>query len=214
MPVYLRQHDCDGLVNKICSRVNSWKSNFLSYAGIAQLISSVLAGIQLYWSAMFILPKSVLKQVAQSMARFLWSGNTVSSHGAKVAWDKVCRPKQEGGLGLKDIFLTNTVLNLKHIGSLLDPLNISLWKTWVHTYMLKNKSFWQLKIPGQCSWYWRKLLKLRPIAKPLILHRIGNGDHTFLWYVNWLPVGPLMDVYPERSAFDAALPLFFSEYGE
>ena len=201
----LKQRDCDELVNKICSRVNSWKSKFLSYAGRAQLISSVLTGIQLYWSGMFILPKSVLKLVAQTMSRFLWAGNTVTSYGAKIAWDKVCRPKKEGGLGFKDIFLTNTVLNLKHIGSLLDPSNKSLWKHWIQMYMMKNKSFWQVKTPAQCSWYWRKLLKLRPIAKPLLIHFISNGDHTYLWYDNWLPVGPLLDRYPERIAYDVAI---------
>ena len=119
---------------------------------------------------MFILPKGVLKQVDHIMSRFLWTGNTDNSHGAKIAWNIVRRPKKEGGLGFKDIFLTNTVLNLKHIGCLLDPSNKSIWKHWIHLYMLKGKSFWQVKAPSQCSWYWRKLLKLRPVAKPLLIH--------------------------------------------
>ena len=151
------------------------------------LIVSILTGIQCYWSGMFVLPKGVLKQVDQIMSRFLWAGKIDSSHGAKIAWTNVCRPKKEGGLGFKDIYLTNTVLNLKYIGSLLDPSNNSIWKHWVCLYMLKGKSFWQAKTPSHCSWYWRKLLKLRPIAKPLLIHRIGNGDHTFLWFDNWLP---------------------------
>ena len=117
----------------------------------------------------------------------------------------MCRPKKEGGLGITDIFLTNTILNLKHIGNLLDPSNKSLWKLWVHMYRLKNKSFWKVKMPAHCSWYWGKLLKLRPVAKPLIIHKIGTGDHTFLWYDNWLPIGPLLDRYPERIAYDAAI---------
>ena len=147
----LNKHACVELVNKICSRVNSWKSKFLSYAGRAQLIVSVLTGIQNYWSGMFVLPKGVLKQVEQTMSRFLWAGNTDVSYGAKIAWDTICRPRKEGGLGFKNIYLANTVLNLKHIGSLLDPSNKSLWKHWVHVYMLKNKSFSQVKIPSQCS---------------------------------------------------------------
>ena len=108
-------------------------------------------------------------------------------------------------MGFKDIFLTNIVLNLKHIGCLLDPYNKSIWKHWIHLYMLKGKSFWQVKAPSQCSWYWRKLLKLRPVAKPLLIHQIGNGEHTSLWFDNWLPMGSLMDNYPERLVYDAAI---------
>ena len=71
--------------------------------------------------------------------------------------------------------------------------------------MLRNKNLWQVKAPSQCSWYWRKLLKLRIVAKPLLIHRIGNGEHTYLWFDNWLPTGPLLDHYPERIVYDAAL---------
>ena len=190
---------------KITTRITSWKSQFLSYAGRAQLITSVLAGIQNFWSGMFILPKSVLKQITQIMARFLWTGQVECSHGAKIAWEKVCRPKDEGGLGFKDIVLINTTLNLKHIGNLLDPSNASLWRRWVHLHLLKNKNLWQAKTPAQCSWYWRKLLKIRHIAKPLLIHRIGTGEHTFLWFDNWLPVGPLLDHFSDRVVYDAAI---------
>ena len=53
--------------------------------------------------------------------------------------------------------------------------------------------------------YWIKLLKLRQVANPLLIHRIGNGEHTSLWYDNWLPTGPLLDKFPERIVYDAAL---------
>ena len=155
----LKKQDCDVLVNKICSRISSWKSKFLSYAGRAQLIVSILTGIQCYWSGMFVLPKGVLKQVDQIMSRFLWAGKIDSSHGAKIAWTNVCRPKKEGGLGFKDIYLTNTVLNLKYIGSLLDPSNNSIWKHWVCLYMLKGKSFWQAKTPSQWLMVLEEIIK-------------------------------------------------------
>ena len=63
----LKREDCDSLIDKISQRVRSWTSKFLSYAGRAQLIHSVLVGIQNYWASMFILPKYVLKQVEKIM---------------------------------------------------------------------------------------------------------------------------------------------------
>jgi hypothetical protein len=38
------------------------------------------------------------------MKSFLWSGSDMRTTGAKVAWDQVCLPKNEGGgLGIKRI---------------------------------------------------------------------------------------------------------------
>ena len=141
------------------------------------------------------------------MRKFLWYGGIEKSHGAKVACEKVCTPKSEGGLGFKDLSKMNSVLNFKHIWALFSNDNASLWSKWVHTYMLRNKSFWIVKPPSKCSWYWRKLLKLRATIRPLLKHKIGNGCGTYLWYDNWHPLGPLLVKFPPRVAYDAALPL-------
>lgn len=83
-------------MDKIVARARSWASRALSYAGRLQLIIA----IQTYWSPLFILPKSVIKQVEQVLRNFLWKGSDLSHGGAKVAWASICLPKQEGGLGL------------------------------------------------------------------------------------------------------------------
>ena len=111
----LKKSDCDDFVNKISSHLLSWTSKSLSYTGRLQLIQSVIARIQNYWAELFILPKSVLKQVESLIRRFLWTGGIDKAHGAKVAWEAVCKPKKEGGLGLKNLAQLNNVLNLKHI---------------------------------------------------------------------------------------------------
>ncbi|XP_074314455.1 uncharacterized protein LOC141649671 [Silene latifolia] len=40
---------------------------------------------------------------------FLWEGRTEYTRAPLVAWDRVCLPKQEGGLGLRDLVTWNTV---------------------------------------------------------------------------------------------------------
>ena len=202
----LKKVDCDELLRKISARITSWNSRFLSYAGRIQLIHSVLYGIQCYWSSMFILPKSVLKEMEQMMNRFLWNGDVTKSHGIKVAWDKVCTPKKNGGLGFKRLTELNIVLNMRHIWNILSVNTQSLWVKWVHIYLLKNLSFWTTKPPTLCSWYWRKLLKMRPTIRPLIKNKIGNGDHTFIWHDNWHPKGPLALAYGDSVIYDTGIP--------
>jgi len=97
----LKHSDCLPLVERILSRIRLWTSASLTYAGRLQLIKSVLFSIQVYWSTMFILPCSIVRQIEGILAAFLWKGTSLSPSGAKVAWASVCYPMQEGGLGLR-----------------------------------------------------------------------------------------------------------------
>jgi len=60
IPLSLRKWsiaDCHALVEKITTRINTWTTRHLSYAGRLQLINSVIFSLHTYWSSMFILPK-------------------------------------------------------------------------------------------------------------------------------------------------------------
>ena len=48
------------LIDKIMTRINSWTTKKLSYAGRAQLAKSVLFGVQAYWAQLFIIPANII----------------------------------------------------------------------------------------------------------------------------------------------------------
>lgn len=50
---------CRPIVGKITSRIRSWTSRFLSFAGRIQLHKSVLASMYNYWCNIFLLPKKL-----------------------------------------------------------------------------------------------------------------------------------------------------------
>ena len=52
------------------------------------------------------------------MRAFLWKGVDLKNTGAKVAWTEVCKPKDEGGLGIKRLKDWNSALLMKHIWKL------------------------------------------------------------------------------------------------
>ncbi|XP_028066993.1 uncharacterized protein LOC114269841 [Camellia sinensis] len=54
----------------------------------------------------------------------------------------------------------------------------------------------------------RKLLDLRSIIAPLIKYNVGNGKATFLWFDNWLPLGPVFNRFGERVIFDSGIQKF------
>ncbi|GJQ93150.1 hypothetical protein Tco_0004289 [Tanacetum coccineum] len=70
-----------------------------------RLVGSIgLFSMHVYWSSMFILPTRVLLDIEQLMHGFLWKGIS------KVAWEVVCLPKVEGGLGIKRLGVFNNAL--------------------------------------------------------------------------------------------------------
>lgn len=70
--------DCGPLLQAVMACLQSWKAKLLSYVGRLELIRTMLSVMHLYWTAMFILPASVLQNIDRVMMHFLWYG-----HGQK-----------------------------------------------------------------------------------------------------------------------------------
>ncbi|XP_062089675.1 uncharacterized protein LOC133796214 [Humulus lupulus] len=99
--------DCDYLVDKMTSRIRTWSSRNLSYAGCIILISSVLLTINFYWSQIVILPESVVQKIIQICHAYLWKGNDMFNGPENVSWTDACKPKKDGGFEFKDVALWN-----------------------------------------------------------------------------------------------------------
>ncbi|GJR01111.1 hypothetical protein Tco_0524095 [Tanacetum coccineum] len=95
---------------------------------------------------------------------------------AAVAWDVVCLPKDEGGLGVRR--------------DLEDDRSSSL------TLEGRRK---------ELSWGWRKVLQLRPLIRDYIGFSISDGDKASLWFDNWSTLGPLADFISSRDRHVAGL---------
>ena len=114
----LTHGDCLPLLQRITARIQSWTSKSISYDGRLQLITSVLYSIQLYWCSLFIIPKYTISKIEQSFSSFFWSRNSGSARRAKIKWESVCLPKEEGGLGLrriKDLNDSNVMISVQKV---------------------------------------------------------------------------------------------------
>ncbi|KAK1427997.1 hypothetical protein QVD17_16800 [Tagetes erecta] len=171
-------------------RISNWMNKFLSFAGRLQLIISVLSALHVYWSSVFIIPARIISDLEAKMRGFLWSQGTMSRGKAKVSWKTVCVPKYEGGLGIRRIADLNKALMINHIWSIITDRD-SLWVKWIHTYRLKNQSFWAVRVPDNCCWSWRKILQLRSVVRNFFWSELGDGSNTFAWYDNWCSWGSL-----------------------
>ena len=163
VPIYSRKlpaREGKVLVEKMTSRIQQWKSNNLSYAGRLILVNVVLLAIHVYWAQIMPLPKGILKEILAVCRAFLWTSSAMFDGPGKVAWDAVCRPKSEGGLGIKDIRKWNQDALFKHAWAVEHKKDI-LWVRWVNHVYMKGRSFWDITPTANCSWYWKKILEVR-----------------------------------------------------
>ncbi|GJR99878.1 hypothetical protein Tco_0316387 [Tanacetum coccineum] len=155
------------------------KNKSLSAAGRLQLIRSDLGAMHIYWASVFILPSRVLLNIEQLVRDFLWSHSNLNKGRSKVAWEVICLPKNEGGLGIRRLEVFNSALMIAYVWKLLS-LKESLWVKWIHKYKLKGCSFWEIPVRG-------------------------DGAATSLWFDKWCDLGPLSNFISSRDIFRAGL---------
>lgn len=54
---------------------------------------------------------------------------------------------------------------------------------------------------------WKKLLKLRPLAKQMLRMDVSSGSNTSFWFDSWSPLGSLIELTGERGTMDLGIPL-------
>ena len=189
----LSRQDYEPLIDKVRGRMLSWRNKCLYYAGRLQLIKYVNSSIVNFWSQAFILPDACLDQIESMCSAFLWSGSPNQTHKAKVAWEDICCPKDDGELGIRKLQDSSKVFALGLIWRIFSHSN-SLWKSLIQQYLLRQNSFWDVKEDGNGSWIWRKLLKLRPLAYQFLRYEVNNGRTAFFWFDDWVHMGKLIGI--------------------
>ena len=96
--------------DRLQAKLSSWKGKLLSLGGRLVLINSVLSNMVLYMISFFQLPKGVLYKLDYFRSRFFWQGDSEKRNYRLARWDVVCRPKEQGGLGICDLKIKNSAL--------------------------------------------------------------------------------------------------------
>jgi len=170
--------------DKITMYINSWTAACLSFAGRAELIRSVLQGVDCFWLSIFPIPSAIIDRVTRLCRNFLWR-----KRHHPISWESMCLPKSEGGLGFRDLKTWNDALLAKYLWNIHKKKD-TLWVRWVH----------QIYLRGDVSpWMWFYARDDSPLIKRLIAIRDrltmleGSIDAARLRISSWA-VGERMDV--------------------
>ncbi|KAL0378890.1 UNVERIFIED_CONTAM: putative mitochondrial protein [Sesamum radiatum] len=169
-----------GIKDQIWSRVQGWNAKLLSQAGRGVLIKSVLQSIPTYVISCFRLPDYFLRDIEAMLADFWWhSKGERRTHW--VGWNKLCRSKQDGGLGFREMKAFNRAPLAKQGWRLLKKL-LSLLSQIMRTKYYKGQSFWDAQLGSRPSLTWRSIFEVRDLL--LSGCRLGSPDAIIWQYSN------------------------------
>lgn len=112
---------------------------------------------------------------------------------AYVAWDKICRPIEEGGLGIKDLACFNEALLLKYLWKLASGCDTQ-WSALIRAKYIPRSLLWQSERTYNCTIFWRSLMNLRDKLKSRLQWKLAGGNqcHAFgePWFEGAMDISP------------------------
>ena len=103
------------ILRTIDNQTESWKDRWLTKVGRATKIKAVLATIPSYQMSCSYLPKYINSKLESKMQNFFWKGLEDKKKVALISWNKICKPKDYGGLGIKNLEWQNKALGAKQV---------------------------------------------------------------------------------------------------
>lgn len=101
------------IADRVRIKLASWKASLLSIAGKVQLVKSVVQSMLINTMCIYSWPIKTLREIEKWIKNFIWSGDVSKRKMVTVAWKKVCKHYDEGGLGTKSLVCLNETSNLK-----------------------------------------------------------------------------------------------------
>ena len=88
-------------------KLSCWKGNLISYGGWLVLINSVLTSLLMFLLSFFNVPVGVRKILDFYISLLFWQSDDAKKKYRLARWDIICRPKDQGGLGIENLEVKN-----------------------------------------------------------------------------------------------------------
>jgi len=208
----------DPVLTKLKAKLNVWKGRFLSMAGRVCLIKLVITMVSLFYLSIFKALGSIYQSIIGIQRRFLWGWGKEKRPISWVNWEDVCKPKEEGGWGIRDIRKFNYALLAKWRWRFVSEEK-GRWKDLLVSKYGMDLDCPQTPVKMQ-SWWWRHLQKVCTEGEGVgwfqsqLAWRLGSGDKVKFWEDVWIGNSSLKTLYPRLFSLSLNQDLKVSEVGE
>ena len=186
------------IADKVRCKLSTWKGSLLTQAGRLQLINSVIHGLLIYSFQIYAWPVNLLRELQGWVRNFFWTGNPLKRGIPLIPWSACCKPKEEGGLGTRDLFEMNNSLLIKRCWEVISSSSPSA--ILLSSRFLKE-NFQVVKAYKKSS-VWLGLKKVWNSFFSTLQWNVGNGRKISFWHDNWLgaPLVSKIGLHPAISS--------------
>ena len=167
-------------------KIAGWKGKLLSSAGREILIKAVAQATPTYTMNCFKIPESLCSELNSLISNFWWGQREKERKLAWISWEKMCKPKADGGMGFKDLRAFNLALLAKQGWRLFKNLG-SLTHRILKARYFPDRNFMEAQLGPKPSYTWRSLLAGRNVLEKGLRWSVGNGQSVRIWDDRWLP---------------------------
>ena len=171
------------VVDKIKTKLDSWKASLLYMAGRVQMVKSVINNMLLHTMAVYSWPISLLREIERWIKNFIWSGDKDKRKLVIVSWKKVCSDLFEGGLGIKSLICLNEATKLKLCWDMLH--SNEQWASLIRSRAIRGKSCISHHI---YSSIWSGIKGEYQVIMNNSNWLLGDGQKINFWSDNWCGV--------------------------
>ena len=103
-----------------------------------------------------------------------------------VRWEELCKPKEQGGMGFKDLLRFNDALLAKQTWRLPHDKSTLFYRIFKARFF-PHCSIMEATCPSSVSYAWKSIIKARDVIKHGAIWRIDYGKSIPICGDRWLP---------------------------
>ena len=174
------------IVERVMNKLAGWKAKYLSFAGWAMFIKSIMSVIPNHVMQGAVLLVYVCEKLDKINRDFLWGSTNERRKMHMVGWSKIVKSKDEGGLGIQEARAKNLAL-LSKLNWRMYHEQDALWAK-----VIRKKYCANLRVRSRdlekllSSPNWKAINLGFPIFRKRIAWGIGNGSGVSVWRDNWI----------------------------
>lgn len=147
--------------------------------------------------SIFPMPVSVEKKLDQIMRNFFWGSSTDARKINWIAWHRICKARKMGGLGIRNLKLTNKALLSKWTWRYFKEKQL-LWRRIIQEKMrAKSEHLWvKDSNKPQGRGIWKGIQKQKILVEDMSVTQVKKGDAVLFWWEKWLGNQALKHKFP------------------